>query len=188
MVGHTVKCEYCKKSVARVNYGKHLLSHEHREEFLKDNKDILIAITKAKTPSLFSFSIKETICCICLTCKKHYVDADESSRDNASSHFERHPKCKEGYIAMASSLLKVKTKKPVASSAENEKLQKELKRLRNEVDMLQCTVDEGEESSERLATYTTMLVKIFGDYGCDDEELERRFTSAESEGKLPLFT
>ena len=180
-----IKCGYCKKGTSAHNYGKHLLSKGHLQEFIAENKFQLQQIAKsARTTAIQKFFINENPACICIVCKTYYIDNDTltETQSSADKHFEKYPACKEGTINAVKALLEIKKSK--ASNGEIEKLQKEIKRLKYENDGLQCMVDEGEEISDRVSKYGKWLISILGNG--DDRHLEDRFEYFKDKGVFPL--
>ena len=184
MTNGTIKCGYCKESVSRNGYGKHILSKKHGEQFVKENLKTLKEIKNNNY--LSACHINETLCSICFVCKKFYIDKDTESevqRSDCMDHFIKHPDCKTKYLEAVKKVLVVKPPKEVkASNEEIEKLQKEIKRLKKEVEMLQPD----EEENERLLRRSQMLEVIMGN-AMDDEELEMRFQYIKNNFSLPLY-
>jgi CHAD domain-containing protein len=184
MTNGTIKCGYCKESVSRNGYGKHILSKKHSEQFLKENEKVLKSVKGNKY--LSACYVNETVCSICFVCKKFYIDKDTDSevqRSDCLEHFVKHPDCKAKYLEAVKKVLIVKLpKKDAVSNEEVEKLQKEIKRLKKEVEMLQPD----EEENERMERRSQMLEEILGN-ATDSAELESRFSYIKNNFSLPLF-
>jgi len=164
------------------------LSKEHREQFIEENRGTLKTMAKASnTNQIEKFLVNEKPACICIVCKNYYIDndIDTEAQSSADKHFEKHPQCRAGTIDAVKALLESKPKKAVVNSAENEKFQKEMKRLRRDNEMLQSAIDEREEDNSRLEKYNRILCAIFGD-GNDDSHFEDRFEYFKSKGAFPL--
>lgn len=196
MVNHLIECGYCKEKVARTNYGKHLLSKRHKEEFVKENqKEIHLALhreftTEPRTTAenVAYFKVNKQQCRLCFTCKRHYFDkiTTGTGREEVMGHFDKYPACKEKYLDELKRF--VAKKKPAVNSDELEKKDREIRYWKQEATLAKGALEDVSEQADWLNKCAEIVLAILGDAGGNIDDLDARFEAIKSQYSLPLYT
>ena len=134
-----IDCPFCSKKVSRINFGAHLLSKEHVQQFYDANTSIFtsaynnIVVRKDDPEKLLCLKAGNEQVRICLGCKRCY--AYVAVRKEATTHFEDHPECCEKVRAALTTLCgpkEVVMPDPDALQRENDALKREIERLKKQ--------------------------------------------------------